>query len=89
MVSPFPENIIDSQVCECGEVENTSHFFLHCNDFVQLRHGLLNRVLIFCQPTVNVFLYGSTGLSDDQNAEIMSAVQHYYILKSKRLCLGD
>ena len=26
----FQKNIID-KVCECDEIENTSHFFLHCN----------------------------------------------------------
>ena len=40
----FQQNIIDTPVCECSEIENTSHFFLHCNLYVQLRHELLNRI---------------------------------------------
>ena len=39
----------------------------------------------FCQPTVNVFLYGNTDLTDGENAELFSAVQDY-ILKTKRFC---
>ena len=63
-VSSLPENIIDYPVCECGEIENTSHFFLHCNLYGQLRHALLDRASTYCQPTVNVFLYGNTDLTD-------------------------
>ena len=68
-------------MCECGEIENTSYFFLHCNLYVQFRHDLLDRVSTYCQPTVNVFLYGNTGLTDFENAQLFSAVQHY-ILKT-------
>ena len=81
----FQKNIIDNPVCECGEIENTSHFFLHCNLYGQLRHALLDRVSTYCQPTVNVFLYGNTDLTDVENAELFSAVQDY-ILKTKRFC---
>lgn len=79
----FQKNIIDNPLCECGVVENTSHFFLICNRFGQIRQDLLNRVSIYCQPTVNIFLYGSTDLPDDQNEDIFLAVQDF-ILKSKR-----
>ena len=44
----FQKNIIDNPVCECGEIENTSHFFLHCNLNGQLRHALLDRVSTYC-----------------------------------------
>ena len=63
-VSSFPENIIDNPLCECGEIENTSHFFLQCNLYGQLRQALLDRVSTYCQPTVNVFLDGNTDLTD-------------------------
>ena len=65
--------------------KKTSHFFLHCNHYGQLRHALLNRVSTYCQPTVNAFLYGNTDLTDVENAELFSAVQ-IYILKTKRFC---
>ena len=60
-------------------------FFLHCNLYGQLRHAFLDRVSTYCQPTVNVFLYGNTDLTDVGNAELFSAVQDY-ILKTKRFC---
>ena len=53
----FQKNIIGNPVCECGEIENTSHFFLHCNLYGKLRHDLLDRVSTYCQPTVNNFLW--------------------------------
>ena len=81
----FQKNIIDNPVCECGEIENTSHFFFHCNLYGQLRHALLDRVSTYCHPTVNIFLYGNTDLTDVENAELFSAVQDY-ILKTKRFC---
>ena len=81
----FQKNIIDNPVCECDEIANTSHFLLHCNLYGQLRHALLDRVSTYCQPTVNVFLYGNPDLTDVENAELFSAVQDY-ILKTKRFC---
>ena len=74
-------------MCECGEIENTPHFFLHCNLYGQLRHALLDRVSTYCQPTVNVFLFGNTDLTDVENAELFSTVQDYknqtFLLKNK------
>ena len=71
-------------MCECCKIENTP-FFLHCNLYGQLRHALLDRVSTYCQPTVNVSLYGNTDLLDVENAELFSAVE-YYTFKSKRFC---
>ena len=79
------KNIINNLVLECGEIENTEHLFLHCNLYGQLKNDLLDRVSTYCQPTVNVFLYGNSDVTDDENAELFSAVQHY-ILKTKRFC---
>ena len=75
-------------MCECSEIGNTSHFFLHCNLYGQLRHDLLDRVSTYCQPTVNVFLYGNTDLTDVENAELFSAVQHYMGLDARKPVLG-
>ena len=74
----FQKNIIDNPVCECGEVQKI--FFLHCNLSGQLRHELLDRVLTYCQPTANIFLYGNTDLSDVENAELYSALQYYILI---------
>ena len=84
----FQKNIIDNHVCECGEIENTSHFFLHCNLYGQLRHALLDRVSTYCQPTVNVFLYGNTDLTDVENAELSFICARLYI-KNKTFLLKN
>ena len=83
----FPDHIKSTlrKIKDLSEIENTSHFFLHCNLYGQLRHALLDRVSTYCQPTVNVYLYGNTDLADVENAELFSAVQDY-ILKTKRFC---
>ena len=73
----FQKNTIDNPECEYCEIENTPHFCLHCNLYGQLRHALLDRVSTYCQPMVNVFLYGNTDLTDVENAELFSAVQDY------------
>ena len=57
--------------------------FVHYILYGQLRHALLDRVSTYCQPTINVFLYGNTDLKDVENAELFSAVQDY-LLKTKR-----
>ena len=83
-VSSFPEKtslIILNEV----RLKILHIFFLHCNLYGQLRHALLDRVSTYCQPTVNVFLYGNTDLTDVENAELFSAVQDN-ILKTKRFC---
>ena len=85
-VLSFQKNNIANTVCKCGEIENTSHFILHCNLYGQLRHALLNKNWTYCQLTVNVFLYhGNTDPTYVENAELFSAVQDN-ILKTKRFC---
>ena len=49
---------------------------------------MLDRVSTYCQPTVNIFLYGNTELTDVANAELFSAVQDY-ILKNKTFLLKN
>ena len=88
------KNIIDSPVCKCGEVENTSYSFLHNNLSGQPRHALLNRVSTFCQPTVNIFVHGSNDLSVNEIAELFSGAILYTKIKkflhrgmTKRTCV--
>ena len=79
----FLKNITDNPQCECGADEDTKHFFLTCYRFRNLRQELLNKISTFCQPTLDVILYGSTDLSVEENKLIFLAVQDF-ILKSKR-----
>ena len=79
----FLKNIINDPLCECGVIEDTNHFFFICDRFRNLRHVLLNTISIFCQPTLEVILYGSTDISVEGNKQIFLAV-HEFILKTKR-----
>ena len=79
----FLKNTTDNPHCECGAVEDTKHFFLTCYRFRNLRQDLLNKISTFCQPTLDVILYGNIDLSVRENKQIFLAVQDF-ILKSKR-----
>ena len=63
--------------------EDTEHYILNCNLFQNLREELLNTVTTYCQPTLNVLMYGNAYLSKSENITIFSAVQEF-ILKTKR-----
>ena len=79
----FHKNIIDNPHCECGAVEDTQHFFLRCNLYRNLRQELLNKISTFCQPTLDVILYGSSHIPVEENTQIFLAVQNF-IIKTKR-----
>ena len=79
----FNKNMIDSPLCECGEVESCYHYFFTCQRFVYYRLHLLNTVSRFCNPTLDVLLNGNNILSFDTNVSVFNAV-HSFIRKSKR-----
>ena len=82
----FHKNIIDNPQCECGAVEDTQHFFLRCNRFNDLRQELVNKISLFCQPTLDVFfffLYESSHNPIEENTQIFLAVQDF-IINTKR-----
>ena len=81
----FLKKIIANPLCECGAVEDTQHFFLNCYRFRNLRLELFNKISTFCQPTLEVILYGNVNISIDDNKQVFLAVQEY-ILKTRRFC---
>ena len=69
----FSRNISLTVLCMNVVRLKTIHtFFLHCNLSEQPGHDLFNRVSTFCQPTVNIFVYGRHDLSVNENAELLS-----------------
>ena len=66
----FLINTIDGPLCECGAIEDTQHFLLNCNLFQNLRDDLLNIVTKYCQPTLNLLLYGNANLSEEEHKTI-------------------
>ena len=55
-VDLFIKNITESPMCQCGSIENTQHFFFHCNFYQRQRTILLNLVAIYHTPTLNFLL---------------------------------
>jgi hypothetical protein len=79
----FQKNIVESPLCQCGEIESTEHYFLRCPLYQQLRVTLLNQVNPTLRASTHLFLYGNAALPNDENIDIFKAVQDY-ITKSKR-----
>ena len=74
-------------MCQCDSIENTQHFFFHCNFYQRQRTILSNSVAIYYTPTLNILLNGDPSLSKAINEDIFKHVReniHEYILDSKR-----
>ena len=79
--------------CSCGfDNETITHFFLQCPNHAALRSDLLTAAarIAFGQrfkysdhQKVELFLFGSSDMSNNENVEIFSHVQHF-IRESKR-----
>ena len=79
-------------LCTCSlEIESTSHFFLHCDHYNNIRSTLLNElksldgnILKLPDTTLtNLILYGGSQFNIKQNTFILNAVIKY-ILESNR-----
>ena len=79
----YTKNIVDSPLCQCGEIESSSHFFLNCHQYINHRHTLLSEISKFTAVSIQVILFGDQSLSYNDNVKIVSAV-HTYISKTKR-----
>ena len=79
----FLKNISESPLCSCGSIEDTQHFFFHCNLYHRQRTLLLNSIAIYCTPTLHVLLHGNPSMPDNTNEDIFKHVQEF-ITDSKR-----
>ena len=79
----FLKNISESPMCSCGSIENTQHFFFHCNLYLRQRRLLLNSVSNYCTPTLHILLHGDSSMPDNINENIFKHV-HEFIIDSKR-----
>ena len=90
----FTHNFKDciNPLCSCSlEVENTIHFFLHCQHYSIFRMGLMNKVnqidenfsYLSDDNKVSLLLYGDSRFDDNKNNFILSAsITH--ILETER-----
>ena len=74
-------------ICNCGEdIETTSHYLLHCPDYLQERKTLLNTISCIVPNIIDfnndqlteIRLYGKEDL-DNNNTSILNATINYLI----------
>ena len=79
----FCKNIINDELCVCGNREDTNHFLFVCPRFQMQRQIMVNKLLSMCNISLHVLLYGDNSLSFQQNVEIFQIVQDF-IVRMKR-----
>ena len=72
----YSKNIVDSPLCECGEIEDTYHYIFTCPLYSDERHVLASQ-LINHPLSLQLLFFGSNDVSDDVNKTIFKAVQVY------------
>ena len=84
----FRHNFQDcmNPLCSCIlEIENTSHYLLHCHHFSQYRIGLMNSVKSILENfeslsdnvKKDILLYGDSHLDENKNRFILEATLTY------------
>ena len=75
-------------ICNCGEdIETTSHYLLHCPDYLHERKTLLNTVSCIVpnifdfnnDQLTEILLYGKEDLDNINNTSILDATINYLI----------
>ena len=79
-------------ICNCGEdIETTSHYLLHCPDYLHERKTLLNTVSCIVpnifdfnnDQLTEILLYGKEDLDNINNTSILDATINY-LIETKR-----
>ena len=79
-------------ICNCGEgIETTSHYLLHCPDYLHERKTLLNTVSCIIlnifyfnnDQLTEILLYGKEDLDNINNTSILDATINY-LIETKR-----
>ena len=66
------KNISEYPLCHCGNVENTEHYFMHCQIYQAQRTELTQTVSEF-----SPLIYGNNNSPSNTNTLIFDAVQKY------------
>ena len=83
-------------ICNCGEdIETTSHYLLHCPDYLHERKTLLNTVSCIVpnifdfnnDQLTEILLYGKEDLDNINNTSILDATINY-LIEIKIYCRG-
>ena len=87
--------IVINPLCTCSlEVETTSHFFLHCLHYNNIRAALLNEfksvdenmLKLSGSMLINLLLYGDPQFDSDKNTRLLNAAIKYIIDSDKIYC---
>ena len=79
-------------ICTCGEdIETTSHYLLHCTDYLEERKTLLNTISCIVHnifdfnndQLTEILLYGKDNLDNNNNTNILDATINY-LIETKR-----
>ena len=81
----FFRNIVNSPLCTCGETENSTHFFLQCPLYSNIRETLIRDMSEITDVNIEFILNGNPTLDHENNCNIFTIV-HNCIHDSKRFC---
>ena len=77
-------NLVESPNCICGITETVSHFLLDCPRHTTLGQQLLFSLLDIPETiSLNLLIFGSVNLNDEENKAVFKSVQTF-LIKSKR-----
>ena len=79
----FNNHLKLTAACDCGfESEDAEHYLFFCNRFTKQRTSLFQAIRNFQPVGIRLLLHCSPDLSDDDNVELFSHVQHF--IKEKK-----
>ena len=83
----FALHVIDSPACTCGhDLEDTSHFLLHCPLYIRSRHKMFTKLYNFINAddvNMKTLLFGTESYDYELNCKISKCV-HTFISESGR-----
>lgn len=59
----FCKNIVNNRFCTCGETEYADHFLFRYPQYEHYRAIMIEKILRFSDPSLNVLLYGEMSLN--------------------------
>jgi len=73
----YTKNIVQSPYCQCGEIEDTYHFFFNCPIYTAKRVILFDNLSSFQPITLQLLLFGVKDGSYEVNSLIFKHVQSF------------